>query len=227
MKKSFADIYDLLTKDVKYNIWAKFLKRYIKNEGKILDIGCGTGNILLQFNGYDITGIDISDKMLEIASSKVNCRLIEMDITKNYLDEKFKYIMCNFDTVNYFSGYDDFENFVVNCSKMQDSGYLIFDLVEHEIFDEMFDEDNIFVDREINYASVWNYEYIDDNNVQIDIDIYLKEDNRLYKFNEKYIKYIYDTQKVINILEKYGYKLYDTARNPKFGNSRLYIIAKK
>lgn len=227
MSKSFADIYDLLTKDVNYSLWAKFLKMYIKKDGKILDIGCGTGNLLQKFSNYNITGIDISQDMLDIAKEKTDCRLIKLDITKEYLTEKFEYIMCNFDTVNYFNGYDEFERFILHCSKMQNKGYLIFDLVEKEIFEEMFDEDKIFVDREQNYVSVWHYDKIDNNRYDIDIDIYLKEEDKMNKFNEKYTKFIYDTDKIIEILTKFGYKLYDTARNEEFAYSRLFLVAKR
>jgi len=57
----------------------------IKNPA-ILDFACGTGRILTELENYtkDLTGIDISDSMLEQASKKTtHARLLKVDITKN------------------------------------------------------------------------------------------------------------------------------------------------
>lgn len=53
--------------------WASYIKRHLP-EGrlKVLDAGCGTGEvgILMAGMGHDVTGIDISEKMLEKAIIK-------------------------------------------------------------------------------------------------------------------------------------------------------------
>lgn len=68
----------------------------------ILDVGCGTGNILNmilnKYNNVDVYGIDISDKMLEKAKEKLTVRahLTLGDSEKlPYEDNKFDLIMCN------------------------------------------------------------------------------------------------------------------------------------
>ena len=65
MHDDFARIYDEFTKDVDYNSWYKFLRKYIK-KGNILDIGCGTASLTKLFyeDGFDIIGLDISKSML-------------------------------------------------------------------------------------------------------------------------------------------------------------------
>ena len=57
----------------------------IKNPA-ILDFACGTGRILTDLENYskDVTGIDVSDSMLEQASKKItHAKLLKGDITKN------------------------------------------------------------------------------------------------------------------------------------------------
>ena len=48
------------------------LKEYQVEDGLVLDLGCGTGNMteLLAKEGYDMIGVDNSEDMLEIASEK-------------------------------------------------------------------------------------------------------------------------------------------------------------
>ncbi|MDI6896279.1 class I SAM-dependent methyltransferase [Methanocella conradii] len=51
---------------------------------EILDVGCGTGEIslLLAEMGFKVTGIDLSDKMLEKARSKAAARGMEIRYEK-------------------------------------------------------------------------------------------------------------------------------------------------
>lgn len=71
--------------------------------GKILDIGFGTGILTkkLYDDGYDISGIDFSEKMLEIAKEKMpEANLIRHDIRENLpkyiLDQEFDFIISSY-----------------------------------------------------------------------------------------------------------------------------------
>ncbi|WP_068268504.1 class I SAM-dependent DNA methyltransferase [Caviibacter abscessus] len=231
MHKKFAYVYDEFTKNVDYESWFKFLRRYLNKKGKLLDIGCGTASITTMFRkyGYDTTGIDISQDMLAVARKKDDkIKYYNLDITKEKLNEKFDYITCNFDTVNYFSGYEALNSFIENCSSMQSKGgILIFDLVELEIFDEMFEND-IFIDEEVNYTAIFRHEDLKDNKHLVEITAFIKNEDESYsKYIEKHIKYIYDINKVIQMLNDKGYNIYDIAKNEMYGESRLFIIANK
>lgn len=71
---SFAQVYDMFMDNVDYPAWSKYLiqllKEYQVEDGLMLDLGCGTGNMteLLAKEGYDMIGVDNSEDMLEIAS---------------------------------------------------------------------------------------------------------------------------------------------------------------
>lgn len=49
-----------------------FMKKYIKKGSKVIDIGCGSGygTYKLHKAGYQATGIDISEKMIELAKEQ-------------------------------------------------------------------------------------------------------------------------------------------------------------
>ncbi|MFH1129367.1 MAG: class I SAM-dependent methyltransferase [Patescibacteria group bacterium] len=56
----------------KYNYDAEELKEYIKQGEKVLDLGCGSGRMFEMFLAQDVdyTGVDFSEKLIEIAKNK-------------------------------------------------------------------------------------------------------------------------------------------------------------
>jgi SAM-dependent methyltransferase len=72
----FAEVYDTFMDNVPYEEWASYLisllKEYSIEDGVVLELGCGTGNLtrILAESGYDMIGIDNSYEMLEIARDR-------------------------------------------------------------------------------------------------------------------------------------------------------------
>ena len=78
-----ANWYDKLMGDFDYEKLSEFccdaIKEYSPDIPKqILDLGCGTGSlsVLMAKKGYDVTGIDLSNEMLALASAKANAMKI-------------------------------------------------------------------------------------------------------------------------------------------------------
>lgn len=71
---------------------------YLKPGATVLDLGCGTGEPIGQYftdNGFQVTGVDGSSKMLEIAKSRCpNTRFILKDMRTINLNEKFDCIIA-------------------------------------------------------------------------------------------------------------------------------------
>lgn len=87
-------------KDVLNTIYNKICT---KNEAKILDIGFGTGILTkkLYDDGYEIWGIDFSEKMIKISKEKMpEVKLIQYDFTKGLPEEiesqKFDFIISTY-----------------------------------------------------------------------------------------------------------------------------------
>ena len=73
-----------------------------KRDDMILDLGCGTGNLGIALSGYvnKCYGIDISDKMINVAKRKqINYKIAE---------DKLKYITGKADQIDFPSSYFDF-----------------------------------------------------------------------------------------------------------------------
>lgn len=73
---ALASVYDEFMDDIDYEKWSDFiediLKAYNIDNGLVLDLGCGTGRLteLLSDKGYDMTGVDGSQEMLQQALQK-------------------------------------------------------------------------------------------------------------------------------------------------------------
>jgi len=87
------------TPDIEGEIILEFLKKNLEKKSKILDIGCGGGRntILFQKNGFNSTGIDISENAIKLAKqlnkeNNTNC-IFEK---QNILETKYK---NEFDTI--------------------------------------------------------------------------------------------------------------------------------
>jgi glycosyltransferase involved in cell wall biosynthesis/2-polyprenyl-3-methyl-5-hydroxy-6-metoxy-1,4-benzoquinol methylase len=88
----------------------------LRADAKILDVGCGPGWVSEYFAriGYDMTGIDISDDLIQVARERiaalpyqvdqetpVRCRFLVHDIEAGPLAEKFDAIIC-YDALHHF-----------------------------------------------------------------------------------------------------------------------------
>lgn len=84
----------------------KLIKHYCKKEGRILDIGCGTGRHLIPLigKGFRVIGIDSSNGMLNVLRKKniQDAIIIEADFLKYPFQkkEKFELIIMFWNTFN-------------------------------------------------------------------------------------------------------------------------------
>ena len=244
MHKEFAEIYDIFMKYVNYDEWYKFLQMFIKKKGTVLDLGCGTGEFILRFlkDGFTVIGVDLSEKMLEMSEKKLlknnfinNYKLVKENIinyeniNENNEIQQVDYIICNFDTVNYLKNEKEFLKFIKKCNQnLKKDGYLIFDAVTEDIFEEIFEND-IFLDEEPEYTSIWRHERLSEKKHLVEIDLFIREnenDNLFRKYNEIQHKFIYEPEWIVETVQNNGFEVFDTASNREFGESRIFFVLK-
>ena len=233
MHKEFANIYDVFMESVDYENWYMYLRKYIKKPGRVLDLGCGTGEFLVRFlkDGFGCIGVDISEIMLEISRDKTkeftDIELHQGDIRKFRTQKPAEYIVCNFDTVNYFDKFSDLEDFL-DCSyeNLTEDGILIFDVVTEEIFDEMF-ENGVFLDEKENYLTIWRYDKEGENYI-INIKLFIREKENLFRnYEEVHVKTIFDLEEIANKALETGFDIVDIRNDEEFGENRFFFILKK
>lgn len=78
---AYSQYYDLLYRDKNYAAEVEYIASLIERERAgsrtLLDLGCGTGrhDFLLSERGYQVTGVDVSTEMLEVAQVERERRL--------------------------------------------------------------------------------------------------------------------------------------------------------
>lgn len=102
---NFADNYELVMQNLDYSVPLAMGRIAGPLQGRIVDLGCGTGLVgqAIKNDWNQIIGVDVSQKMLDIASTKgVYCELIKADI-EEYLtnNSDFDWVVAA-DVFNYF-----------------------------------------------------------------------------------------------------------------------------
>ncbi len=130
-----ARYYDLLYKDKNYdeevNYIDNILKRYLKSEKKILELGCGTGKhaLLLKKKGYEVQGVDRSQEMINIAHNKGFINSFVSDIDSFQLSSKFNAIIALFHVVSYLNENDKIDKVLSNTKNhLKKNGLFLFDV---------------------------------------------------------------------------------------------------
>lgn len=122
-------------KDAECHINFILSKINLPSKASILDLACGSGrhSILLAKEGYNVTGVDLSDKLLSeaIKNSKAENLVIEFiksDIRDIHIEKKFNLILNLFTSFGYFE--TDEENLLIFKKSFEfllDNGYFVFD----------------------------------------------------------------------------------------------------
>ncbi len=101
--------YDVVYRDKPYADEARFVDSLLRDagvaRGRLLDVACGTGRHAAQFGalGWDVTGVDLSDELLEQARlSAPEARFERQDMRElDVQDGPFEAVTCLFDSIGY------------------------------------------------------------------------------------------------------------------------------
>lgn len=171
-----SGIYDFWQENNSASEWVDFASKLIKSycsitqgdgeNGNLLiaDLGCGTGDVAIEFanRGFEVIAIDESEDMLAEAAAK-DCRekiaYVCQDITSMELFGTVDVMVCFLDTVNHITDSRKLSSFFKMCKRyLNVGGILIFDVLSlHYMKDVM--GNNIFSDLGSNYAAIWSNSY--------------------------------------------------------------------
>lgn len=212
--EKFALIYNEVMRHVDFENWAEFIlnSTYTKCLPKsILDLGCGTGQLLDCFP-YSIEkkiGLDSSEQMLEIARINYPQNQYILGDFKNFsLKQKFDLIVCTHDCINYLIEEEDLLAHFFSVKKsLKKNGFYFFDassetnLVENfdgRIFQETFNEINM----------TWRNKYYKNTKI-IKSELFFvdEESNSHSGYKETHIQKYHTVHFLKDIISRSGLKL--------------------
>ncbi len=139
---AYAAYYDLLYEDKDYAAEVEYiqglLEKFDITSGSILEFGCGTGKHaeLLAANGFNVCGVDLSEKMIEAANLRTgnseSCseklEFIAGDVRNVSLNRQFDMAISLFHVASYQTTNDDILSMLKNAGKhLSEGGVFIFD----------------------------------------------------------------------------------------------------
>lgn len=216
MYNRFSDLYDKLVFDIDYikysdNIFQILQKNGIL-EGKILEIGCGTGNLTRQLarKNYNILAFDNSIEMLNVAFPKLieleNVNLVMQDMYKfRYKDYSFDAVISLLDVINYISDEKKLEKLFADIySGLREGGVFIFDLNSYDKLINVLGN-NTFVYEKDNVFYTWENR-LEDDLVHFNLNFFVEEDGMYERISENQVERYYEIDFIVELLEKIGFK---------------------
>ena len=237
-----SSVYDTLMADIPYDQWIRYIIETLEANGinpgaSVLDAGCGTGRIAIGLNcaGYRVTGLDISEEMLQMAEENarragVQIPFICQPVTEVMLHQKVDAVTAVCDVINYIAD-TDLDAFFQSVSRQMNSGgMLIFDISSPAKLKKTIG-DNIFFEDRDDVTYIWTNE-LDENHVNMDIIMFISDGERYIRKDEQHTQYIHELPQIRQLLIKNGFKdikMVDDYHNKEIEEhtQRITIIAFK
>ena len=240
-----APFYDAINAEIDYTSWADFIEKILEKECKqrpelVLDLGCGTGRMTLELarRGYDMTGIDYSPEMLDIARDEAEKKGHDVlwlcqDMREFELYGTVDAAVCCLDCINHLEDISDLEKcFSLIHNYLIPDGIFVFDINGRYKFENIY-ADNTYAMEENGGMCVWENYYDPGSRI---CDFYITlfkecDDGRYERFDETQSERMYTLAEIKNSLEKCGmeflYALGDLEFSPGSDEcERIYIAAK-
>ena len=240
-----APFYDAINAEIDYKKWADFIEEILKKECKerpelVLDLGCGTGKMTLELarRGYDMTGIDYSPEMLDIARNEgekagQNILWLCQDMREFELYGTVDAAVCCLDCINHLESEKDLEKcFSLVHNYLIPDGIFIFDINGRYKFENIY-ADRTYAMEEDGGFCIWE-NYYDPESKLCDFYITLfKEcsDGRYKRYEEAQVERMFTLAEIKSALEKckmeFLYAFGDLDFTPGSDEcERIYIVAK-
>lgn len=208
-----ASFYDDLMETVPYRMWISYylllLSRQDAHPKRILDVCCGTGTCceLLDAEGFEVAGFDLSAPMIEMAREKA--RLAMKDIRYEVFDaaefdmgETYDSAYSFFDSLNYITDVDRLGMaFGRVAAHLRPGGSFIFDLNTAYAFEaSLFDQQNMSRKAKVKYK--WQSEW-DPESLIIKVDMSFWRRGKEY--HETHVQRAHRDDEVRDLLGRAGF----------------------
>lgn len=212
----FAYLYDELNVNYDKKKIADRIKQLICPCREAVDLCCGTGDvaILLSKAGIHITGIDVSEDMLNVAAEKAMNNaarplFVCADAREFEVISRADAVYSLADGMNYMLGEAELKKtFLCVARTLKKGGRFVFDLSTQSKYETLLDGRAFTFDFDDAFA-VWQNDYNRETRIcEMNITCFSKTSRNLYKrFDETHFQYCHDIGTVEQLLEETGFTL--------------------
>lgn len=243
-----APLYDRVNGDVDYSLWADFIEKIIEREYRgaerelVLDLGCGTGRMTLELakRGYDMTGIDYSVEMLDIARQNaydlgISDKVLWLcqDIRDFELYGTVGVAVSCLDTINHLTSPADLSQcFSLVHNYLSNDGLFIFDINGKHKFETLYANESYVMEDEGSFC-VWQNFYNEKSRL---CDFYItlfeeNEDGSYERYDEEQRERMYTLRSIKKALADHGFEFIGAYGDFDFTPAddsfdRIYIAAR-
>lgn len=218
----FAYIYDrLMHSDVNYERIADYIENIFTRYGiepeLVCDLACGTGNVTIPLarRGYDMTGIDISEDMLNVARSKsegLDILYLNQNIANIDMYGTMGAFLCMIDGINYMITPKSLLKLFTRLKTcfMDPDALLIFDISSRYKLRSVIGN-NTFIHSENDVFYSWQNAYYEKNSLSdMLLNFFVKGSNGYERFEERHIQRAYSIRELTYMLKQAGFSMIDT-----------------
>lgn len=213
----FAAVYDELMKDIPYDAYIDYIELASNGvKGKqILDIGCGTGilSAMLAKKGADVTGVDLSKEMLEVAQQRAKSlglavKFLNEAMQELEVDRLYDAAIIPIDSLNYVLQPEEVqETFRRIYQALKKDGILLFDVHSTYKTDEIFLE-SPFVYDDGRVAYIWQTAEADfEHSVCSELAFFVKQGELYRRFDEVHVQRTFPVPAYVTMLEQAGFSI--------------------
>ena len=235
--------YDRLTNDVDYKAVVDFYFAILAREGlkprTAVDLACGTGSValLLAQKGLRVTGVDLSEDMLCVASQKaaeaVNPPMfVCQPLQQLQLPRGVDLAVCALDSLDYITDPQDCKEAIGRIYRaLNPGGCFIFDVNTPQKLRAM--DGQVFLDEDDDVYCVWRGEFDESSNIcSYGMDLFRRNGDVWQRSFEEHREYAYSQEQLTEYLRSAGFTsivVYgDRSFAPPAPNEqRIYIKARK
>ncbi|WP_226566803.1 class I SAM-dependent DNA methyltransferase [Bacillus stratosphericus] len=239
--QGFAGVYDELMTHAPYDEWVQWIQQYIGPKAKIIDVGCGTGEISLRLaqNGHVVTGIDLSEEMLAFAQQKAQAHKLPIQFLHQDMreltgfDQAFQASVICCDSLNYLKNENDVKKTFKNMFQLlEKDGVLLFDVHTPYKMEKVF-PGSTYADQDEEISYIWQSDQGDAlYSVIHDLSFFVKNGDVYQRYDETHEQRTFTFEKYALFLESVGFEKIEvtadfTNEAPQEFSERYFISAKK
>lgn len=238
-------VYDEINRDIDYAKWADFIEKIFgkymdKKPELVLDLGCGTGRMTreLASRGYDMTGVDYSVDMLDVAREKSeecghDILWLCQDMTEFELYGTVDAAVSCLDCINHLTTREE----LVSCLKLVHNylipdGLFIFDINGRAKFENLYAENTYAMEEEGAFCVWQNFYDKDERLCDFLITLFSEREDGLYdRYDEEQTERMYELSEIRSALAESGLEFIGAWCDFEFteggdSSERIYVAAR-